>query len=80
LLYELLQSDESDLDPAASGYTADLLLRLQARSPAGRLASIVGGDSLLRSRRRGLDEVQSSGCRTMILYSICSSALNRSRV
>jgi nicotinate-nucleotide adenylyltransferase len=49
--------DESDLDPAASGYTADLLPRLQARYPSDRLTFIVGGDSLVRSRWRRLDEV-----------------------
>ena len=49
--------DESDLDPAASGYTADLLPRLQARYPADRLTFIVGSDSLVRSRWRRLDEV-----------------------
>jgi len=49
--------DESDLDPDASGYTADLLPRLQARHPGADLTFIVGGDSLVRSRWRRLDEV-----------------------
>jgi nicotinate-nucleotide adenylyltransferase len=49
--------DESDLAPEATGYTADLLPRLQARYPAAQLTFIVGGDSLVRSRWKRLDEV-----------------------
>ncbi|HYW54053.1 MAG TPA: nicotinate (nicotinamide) nucleotide adenylyltransferase [Dongiaceae bacterium] len=49
--------DESDLAPDASGYTADLLPRLQARYPGAVLTFVVGGDSLVRSRWRRLDEV-----------------------
>jgi nicotinate-nucleotide adenylyltransferase len=49
--------DESDLDPAASGYTADLLPRLAARYPGAALTFVVGGDSLVRSNWRRLDEV-----------------------
>lgn len=49
--------DESDLDPAASGYTADLLPRLQVRYPGAMLTFVVGGDSLVRSRWNRLDEV-----------------------
>jgi len=49
--------DESDLAPDASGYTADLLPRLQARYPNAALAFVVGGDSLVRSRWQRLDEV-----------------------
>jgi nicotinate-nucleotide adenylyltransferase len=49
--------DESDLAPNASGYTADLLPRLQARYPEAVLTFIVGGDSLVRSRWQRLDEV-----------------------
>ncbi|MGD0051918.1 MAG: nicotinate-nucleotide adenylyltransferase [Vulcanimicrobiaceae bacterium] len=49
--------DESDLDPTASGYTADLLPRLQARYPDAVLTFVVGGDSLVRSRWQRLDEV-----------------------
>jgi nicotinate-nucleotide adenylyltransferase len=49
--------DESDLDPAATGYTADLLPRLQARYPDASLTFVVGGDSLVRSRWQRLDEV-----------------------
>jgi nicotinate-nucleotide adenylyltransferase len=49
--------DESDLDPEASGYTADLLPRLQARHPGAALTFVVGADSLVRSRWKRLDEV-----------------------
>jgi nicotinate-nucleotide adenylyltransferase len=49
--------DESDLAPDASGYTADLLPRLQARYPGATLTFVVGGDSLVRSQWRRLDEV-----------------------
>lgn len=49
--------DESDLAPDASGYTADLLPRLQARYPDAALTFVVGGDSLVRSRWRRLDDV-----------------------
>jgi nicotinate-nucleotide adenylyltransferase len=49
--------DESDLAPDASGYTADLLPRLQARYAGAGLTFVVGGDSLVRSRWQRLDEV-----------------------
>jgi nicotinate-nucleotide adenylyltransferase len=49
--------DESDLDPSASGYTADLIPRLRARYPDAALTFVVGGDSLVRSRWQRLDEV-----------------------
>jgi nicotinate-nucleotide adenylyltransferase len=49
--------DETDLAPDASGYTADLLPRLQARYPGAVLTFVVGGDSLVRSRWQRLDEV-----------------------
>jgi nicotinate-nucleotide adenylyltransferase len=49
--------DESDLDPEASGYTADLLPRLQARYPGAVLTFVVGADSLVRSRWKRLDDV-----------------------
>jgi len=49
--------DESDLAPDATGYTADLLPRLQARYPGAVLTFVVGGDSLVRSRWQRLDEV-----------------------
>jgi nicotinate-nucleotide adenylyltransferase len=41
--------DESDLDPAATGYTADLMPTLRARYPEDRLTFVVGGDSLVDS-------------------------------
>src|SRR5260370_20995497 len=49
--------DVSDLAPDASGYTADLLPRLQARYPDAGLTFIVGGDSLVRSHWQRLDQV-----------------------
>ncbi len=49
--------DETDLSPEASGYTADLLPRLQARHPGAAFTFIVGGDSLVRSRWQRLDDV-----------------------
>ena len=49
--------DESDLADDATGYTADLLPRLQARHPDARLSFVVGSDSLVRSRWQRLDEV-----------------------
>ena len=41
--------DESDLDPSATGYTADLMPRVRARYPHDRLTFVVGGDSLVDS-------------------------------
>jgi nicotinate-nucleotide adenylyltransferase len=52
--------DESDLAPEASGYTADLLPRLRARYPGAALTFVVGGDSLVRSQWRRLDEVMAA--------------------
>jgi nicotinate-nucleotide adenylyltransferase len=49
--------DESDLALDATGYTADLLPRLQARYPGAALTFVVGGDSLVRSHWQRLDEV-----------------------
>lgn len=49
--------DESDLAPDASGYTADLLPRVQTRYAGAALTFVVGGDSLVRSRWQRLDEV-----------------------
>ena len=49
--------DESDLAADATGYTADLLPRLQARHRGAVLTFVVGGDSLVRSRWKRLDEV-----------------------
>lgn len=49
--------DLCDTEPAATGYTADLLPRLQARYPNDRLSFIAGADSLLRNTWRRFDEV-----------------------
>jgi nicotinate-nucleotide adenylyltransferase len=49
--------DETDLAPDASGYTADLLPKLQARYPGAAPTFIVGGDSLVRSHWQRLGEV-----------------------
>ena len=49
--------DESDLAADATGYTADLLPRLHVRYPDAGLTFVVGGDSLVRSRWKRLDEV-----------------------
>jgi nicotinate-nucleotide adenylyltransferase len=49
--------DESDLGPAATGYTADLLPILRERYPNEALHFIVGGDSLVRSRWSRLESI-----------------------
>jgi len=49
--------DTTDLDESATGYTADLMPRLQERYPDDVLSFIAGADSLLRSTWRRLDEV-----------------------
>ncbi len=49
--------DETELEPDASGYTVDLLPRLRRRYPDAELTFIAGGDSLVRSPWRGLDQV-----------------------
>jgi nicotinate-nucleotide adenylyltransferase len=49
--------DDSDLDADASGYTADLLPRLKAKYPHEELVFIVGGDSLVRSRWKRLENI-----------------------
>jgi nicotinate-nucleotide adenylyltransferase len=49
--------DESDLADEATGYTADLLPRMHARYPGTGFTFIVGGDSLVRSRWKRLEEV-----------------------
>jgi nicotinate-nucleotide adenylyltransferase len=51
--------DESDLAEDASGYTADLLPRLRARYPEEPFFFLAGGDSLLRSPWRRLEEILS---------------------
>lgn len=49
--------DESDLAPDATGFTADLLPRLQQRYPDVPLTFIVGGDSLVRTRWERLETI-----------------------
>lgn len=49
--------DDSDLADDATGFTADLLPRLQARYPDDDLTFIVGGDSLVRSRWNRLESI-----------------------
>jgi nicotinate-nucleotide adenylyltransferase len=49
--------DETDLDDAATGFTADLLPRLAARYPGEELIFIVGGDSLVHSRWERLEAI-----------------------
>jgi nicotinate-nucleotide adenylyltransferase len=52
--------DETDLDDAATGYTADLLPRLRARYPDAELTFIAGGDSLVESPGQLVDAVLQS--------------------
>jgi nicotinate-nucleotide adenylyltransferase len=49
--------DDSDLAADATGFTADLLPRLQRRYPGELLTFIVGGDSLVQSRWDRLDAI-----------------------
>lgn len=49
--------DETDLDDAATGYTADLVPRLRARYRDAELTFIAGGDSLVESPWQRFDEV-----------------------
>lgn len=49
--------DESDLDAAATGYTADLVPRLRAKYSGDELTFIVGGDSLLEAPWQRFDIV-----------------------
>jgi len=49
--------DDSDLDAASTGYTADLVPKLVARYANDELTFIVGADSLVRSRWNRLEEV-----------------------
>jgi len=49
--------DDSDLRADATGYTIDLLPRLEARYPAAALTFIAGADSLVRSRWVALDAI-----------------------
>ncbi|MFY9779255.1 MAG: nicotinate (nicotinamide) nucleotide adenylyltransferase [Candidatus Baltobacteraceae bacterium] len=52
--------DETDLDEAASGYSADLMPRLRARFPDDELTFVVGGDSLVDSPWQRFDVVLAS--------------------
>lgn len=52
--------DESDLDPASTGYTADLLPRLHERYPNDSLIFITGADSLAESSWVRFEEVLES--------------------
>ena len=49
--------DQSDLRENASGYTADLLPKLQAKYPGDRFTFIIGADSLASANWIRLDEV-----------------------
>jgi len=49
--------DESDLEGAATGFTADVLPVLRQRYPGDALTFIVGGDSLVESPWQRFDEV-----------------------
>jgi nicotinate-nucleotide adenylyltransferase len=49
--------DRSDLDPEATGYTADLLPRLLARYPTGDFTFILGADSLVNGNWVRMEEV-----------------------
>jgi nicotinate-nucleotide adenylyltransferase len=49
--------DETDLDEAATGYTADLMPRVRAKYPNDELTFIVGGDSLVDSPWQRFDVV-----------------------
>jgi nicotinate-nucleotide adenylyltransferase len=58
--------DESDLAPAATGYTADLLPMLRERYPNDELYFIVGGDSLVRSRWSRLEQILAQLCALVV--------------
>lgn len=49
--------DDADLRPEATGYTADLLPRLQAKFPTAELTFIIGADSLVNAAWMRFDEV-----------------------
>ncbi len=49
--------DETDVAPEATGYTADLLPKLQAQYPSAKLTFLIGADSLVNSTWRRFDEV-----------------------
>ena len=52
--------DDSDLRADTTGYTADLLPRLQAKYPDAELAFIIGADSLVNTPWMRFDEVLQS--------------------
>lgn len=52
--------DDTDLSAGASGYTADLLLRLHERYPGSSLTFICGADALAENRWERLDDVMSA--------------------
>ncbi len=49
--------DETDLEPGATGYSADSVPRLRARYPHDELTFVVGGDSLVDSPWQRFDVV-----------------------
>lgn len=49
--------DRTDLEPEATGYTADLLPRLQARYPESTFTFILGADSLVNGNWVRMEEV-----------------------
>jgi nicotinate-nucleotide adenylyltransferase len=49
--------DDADLRESATGYTADLLPRLQAKYPQAKLTFIIGADSLVNAPWMRFDEV-----------------------
>lgn len=54
---EAFALDDTDLRPDATGYTADLLPRLQAKFDGGGLTFIIGADSLVNTPWMRFDEV-----------------------
>jgi nicotinate-nucleotide adenylyltransferase len=52
--------DDTDLRPDATGYTADLLPKLQAKHPDASFTFIIGADSLVNSNWVRFDEVLES--------------------
>jgi nicotinate-nucleotide adenylyltransferase len=49
--------DDSDLGPTATGYTADLMPRLQAKYPDAQFTFIIGADSVVNNTWVRFDEV-----------------------
>lgn len=52
--------DDTDLDPSASGFTADLLPALRRRHPDDAFTFVIGADSLVNSQWVRFDEVLES--------------------